>query len=60
MFLAGTWTIMPYRVLWTIAAFLGAVTQLDLAWTIADTLNALMAVPEPWSLLLALSRSSSG
>jgi len=50
-YLAGSWTIMPYRVLWTIAAFLGAVTHLDLAWTIADTLNALMAVPNLVALL---------
>jgi len=50
-FLAGTWTIRPYRVLWTIAVFFGAVTHLDLAWTIADTLNALMAVPNLIALL---------
>jgi AGCS family alanine or glycine:cation symporter len=50
-YLAGSWTIMPYRVLWTIAAFLGAVTHLELAWTIADTLNALMAVPNLVALL---------
>ena len=42
-FLVGHWTIKPYRVLWTIAVFFGAITHLDLAWTIADTLNALMA-----------------
>jgi AGCS family alanine or glycine:cation symporter len=50
-YLAGSWTIVPYRVLWTVAAFLGAVTHLDLAWTIADTLNALMAVPNLIALL---------
>jgi AGCS family alanine or glycine:cation symporter len=50
-YLAGPRTIMPYRVLWTIAAFVGAVTHLDLAWTIADTLNALMAVPNLIALL---------
>ena len=50
-FLAGAWTIRPYRVLWTVAVFLGAVTHLDLAWTIADTLNALMAVPNLVALL---------
>jgi AGCS family alanine or glycine:cation symporter len=50
-FLVGTWTIRPYRVLWTIAVFFGAVTHLDLAWTIADTLNALMAVPNLVALL---------
>jgi AGCS family alanine or glycine:cation symporter len=50
-FLAGSWTIRPYRVLWTIAVYFGAVTQLDLAWTIADTLNALMAIPNLIALL---------
>jgi AGCS family alanine or glycine:cation symporter len=50
-FLVGRWTIVPYRVLWTVAVFFGAVTQLDLAWTIADTLNALMAVPNLIALL---------
>jgi AGCS family alanine or glycine:cation symporter len=50
-FLVGSWTIKPYRVLWTIAVFFGAVTHLDLAWSIADTLNALMAVPNLVALL---------
>ena len=50
-FLVGAWTIKPYRVLWTVAVFFGAVTHLDLAWTIADTLNALMAVPNLIALL---------
>jgi AGCS family alanine or glycine:cation symporter len=50
-FLVGSWTIRPYRVLWTIAVFFGAVTHLDLAWTIADTLNALMAIPNLIALL---------
>jgi AGCS family alanine or glycine:cation symporter len=50
-FLAGAWTIKPYRVLWTVAVFFGAITHLDLAWTLADTLNALMAVPNLVALL---------
>lgn len=50
-FLVGSRTIKPYRVVWTIAVFFGAVTHLDLAWTIADTLNALMAVPNLIALL---------
>jgi AGCS family alanine or glycine:cation symporter len=50
-FLAGPRSILPFRVLWTIAVFFGAVAQLDLAWTIADTLNALMAVPNLVALL---------
>ena len=50
-FLLGPRSILPFRVLWTIAVFFGAVTHLDLAWTIADTLNALMAVPNLVALL---------
>jgi AGCS family alanine or glycine:cation symporter len=50
-FLVGPRAIAPFRVLWTGAVFLGAVSQLDLAWTIADTLNALMAVPNLVALL---------
>jgi len=50
-YLAGPRSIAPFRVLWTGAVFLGAVTHLDLAWTIADTLNALMAVPNLVALL---------
>lgn len=50
-YLVGTRAIVPYRILWCIAAFAGAVTQLDLAWQLADTLNALMALPNLISLL---------
>jgi AGCS family alanine or glycine:cation symporter len=50
-YLVGPRAITPFRVLWTVAVFCGAVTHLDLAWTIADTLNALMAVPNLIALL---------
>jgi len=50
-YLLGARSIVPFRLLWTAAAFAGAVTQLDLAWTIADTLNALMAVPNLVALI---------
>jgi len=50
-YLVGPRAIAPFRVLWTGAVFLGAVTHLDLAWTIADTLNALMAVPNLVALI---------
>jgi len=50
-YLVGPRSITPFRVLWTVAVFFGAVTHLDLAWTIADTLNALMAVPNLIALL---------
>jgi AGCS family alanine or glycine:cation symporter len=50
-FLVGDWTILPYRIVWTVMVFFGAITHLDLAWTIADTLNALMAIPNLIALL---------
>jgi AGCS family alanine or glycine:cation symporter len=50
-YLVGNWTIMPYRIVWTIMVFFGAITHLDLAWAIADTLNALMAIPNLIALL---------
>lgn len=50
-FLVGAWSILPYRVLWCVGAFVGAVTQLDVAWMLADTLNALMAIPNLIALL---------
>lgn len=50
-FLVGPRVIVPYRILWTVAVFFGAVTQLDLAWMIADTLNALMAIPNLIALI---------
>jgi alanine or glycine:cation symporter, AGCS family len=50
-FLVGSWAIVPYRVIWTVAVFFGAITHLDLAWSIADTLNALMAIPNLVALL---------
>jgi AGCS family alanine or glycine:cation symporter len=51
-FLLGAWTTRPYRILWCLAVFPGAVIQLDVPWLLADTLNALMAVPNLIALLL--------
>ena len=51
-YLLGKWTIMPYRIVWSLMVFAGAVTHLDTAWSIADSLNALMAIPNLIHLLL--------
>ncbi len=51
-FLLGKWTILPYRVLWTIGVLVGATIQMETVWIIADILNALMAVPNLISLLV--------
>ena len=51
-YLLGSWVITPYRVLWVIAVFVGAIAQLDIVWLIADVMNALMAIPNLIALLL--------
>ena len=51
-FLLGTVSEKPFRILWTVAVYFGAVLSLDFAWLVADTLNALMAIPNLISLLL--------
>ncbi|PWV65863.1 alanine/glycine:cation symporter family protein [Plasticicumulans acidivorans] len=51
-YLLGTRSEWPFRWLWTIAVFFGAIAQLDFIWLVADTLNAFMAIPNLLSLLL--------
>jgi AGCS family alanine or glycine:cation symporter len=51
-YLLGVRAIKPFRVLWAMAAFLGAVGTLELIWLIADTLNAMMAIPNLIALLV--------
>jgi len=63
-YLFGVRIIMPYRYLWVLFVFVGAVVQLDLVWAISDIMNALMAIPNLIALLLlsgtvlALTRAS--
>lgn len=51
-YLFGSRIITPYRVLWVIAVFVGAIAQLDFVWLVADVMNALMAIPNLIALLL--------
>lgn len=51
-FLAGTRSILPFRIVWVIAVPFGAIAQLDFAWKVADVLNGLMALPNLLALLL--------
>ncbi|MDR2324387.1 MAG: sodium:alanine symporter family protein [Acidovorax sp.] len=51
-YLVGPICEKPFRILWVIGTYFGAVATLDLAWLIADTLNALMAIPNLIALLL--------
>ncbi|SFL97284.1 alanine/glycine:cation symporter family protein [Marinobacter zhejiangensis] len=51
-FLFGVKAIVPYRVLWVVAIFFGATSDLGFIWLLADTLNALMALPNLIALVL--------
>ena len=51
-FLIGVKAIMPFRVLWCLAAPVGAIGNLGIIWLIADTLNAMMAIPNLIALLV--------
>lgn len=51
-YLFGTKIIKPYRVIWVIAIFIGAILKLELVWAFADILNGLMALPNLLALLL--------
>lgn len=51
-FLLGVRAIVPYRVMWVVAVYVGAVQPIALVWDFADAANALMAIPNVASLLL--------
>lgn len=51
-YLLGRRVVVPYRILFAAAAFLGAVRSLEFVWTLSDLLNGLMALPNLVGLLL--------
>lgn len=51
-YLFGTKIIMPFRIVWSAAAFVGATLKLSFVWLLADTLNALMAIPNLIALVM--------
>jgi AGCS family alanine or glycine:cation symporter len=55
VYLLGTKAAVPYRLLWLVFIYLGAVGSLHLVWDIADTLNGLMALPNLLSVLLSVA-----
>jgi alanine or glycine:cation symporter, AGCS family len=50
-FLLGKWTILPYRIVWTLLVFVGATIKMETVWNLADIMNGLMAIPNLISLL---------
>ena len=45
VYLFGARAAVPYRLLWLISIYVGAVGSLQVVWGVADTLNGLMALP---------------
>lgn len=54
VYLLGARAAVPYRLLWLVFIYLGAIGSLHLIWDIADTLNGLMALPNILTVLLSL------
>jgi AGCS family alanine or glycine:cation symporter len=51
-FLFGEKIILPFRIAWIIAVFIGAIGNLTFIWLLADVLNGLMAIPNLIALAL--------
>ncbi len=51
-YLFGDKIILPYRIIWIFAVYVGAITEFELIWLIADILNGLMALPNLIALVL--------
>jgi alanine or glycine:cation symporter, AGCS family len=51
-YLLGEWSNLPYRILFVIATFFGAIYSLEFVWTLSDVMNGLMALPNLIGLLL--------
>ncbi|MCC5865417.1 MAG: sodium:alanine symporter family protein [Wenzhouxiangella sp.] len=51
-YLFGRRVVMPYRLVFLVFVFLGAVGALELVWDVADTFNGLMAAPNLIALVL--------
>ncbi len=51
-FLIGPKAILPYRIVFVVAVFFGAIRSLDFVWGVSDVMNGLMALPNLVGLLL--------
>lgn len=52
VYLLGEKVILPYKILWIIATFFGALASIDIIWDFADLMNGLMAIPNVIAVLL--------
>lgn len=51
-YLFGVKSNIPYRIIFIMAIFLGAVAKISFVWTLSDILNAFMAIPNLIGLLI--------
>ena len=51
-YLLGTGAVLPYRIAFVMAAFLGSFGTVEVVWLLSDVLNGLMAIPNLIGLLL--------
>ena len=51
-YLLGVRFVLPYRILFIVAIFFGAIRSLDFVWGLSDVMNGLMALPNLVGLLL--------
>lgn len=51
-YLFGIRSVVPYRWLWILAVFIGAIWKSDAVWNFCDVMNGLMALPNLAALLL--------
>ncbi len=51
-YLFGERIILPYRILWILAVFIGAFQKVNLIWLLADVMNGFMAIPNLIALAL--------
>lgn len=52
IYLFGEKAIIPYKILWVVCVFIGAITSIDVIWDFADLMNGLMALPNIIAVLL--------
>ncbi|MBK8198091.1 MAG: alanine:cation symporter family protein [Acidobacteria bacterium] len=50
-FLIGEWATKPFRYVWCVVIFIGAIAQVNLVWMFGDIANATMAVPNLIAIL---------
>ena len=51
-YIFGTKIILPYRILWVVAVFIGASQKVNFIWLLADVMNGFMALPNLIALAL--------